>query len=222
MSWFFAHDTYTDFGLCMIFFKVTLDCGGTSSENCTHFDSASPAAGECSILICPCTGDICQAPDENSHCCRTLFLSFFFAASFGLLRFCYYGAPDLICFFYKNNKRRAGCCCSCSWAVLGYTVPYRYFQCYLWRHNTPYNMWDQYRRTQWDQINFVIVDIHNVSCSCSVPGCKSGVQQTCIPAGIWSGHQPAQHCYKIMVYLPASWYGTQLKFKSATFDEQVH
>ncbi len=45
---------------CCIFFTVTLDCGGISSENCTHFDSASPAAGECSVTICPCRGDICQ------------------------------------------------------------------------------------------------------------------------------------------------------------------
>ncbi len=45
---------------CCNFFTVTLDCGGISSENCTHFDSASPAAGECSVTICPCRGDICQ------------------------------------------------------------------------------------------------------------------------------------------------------------------
>ncbi len=40
--------------------SVTLTCGGTSSENCTYFDSSSPVAGGCSVTICPCNNNICQ------------------------------------------------------------------------------------------------------------------------------------------------------------------
>ena len=64
---------------CCIFFTVTLDCGGISSENCTHFDSASPAAGECSVTICPCRGDICQVlslkQTNSNHLIKDFFTS---------------------------------------------------------------------------------------------------------------------------------------------------
>ena len=51
----------------LTFFRlsVSLSCGGTSSENCTYFDSSSLSvgsnqAGSCSARICPCGSDICQ------------------------------------------------------------------------------------------------------------------------------------------------------------------
>ena len=40
--------------------SVTLDCGETSSENCTYFESSSPTAGTCKVDICPCSDNICQ------------------------------------------------------------------------------------------------------------------------------------------------------------------
>ncbi len=39
---------------------VTLDCGQTSSENCTYFESTSPTAGSCIASVCPCNDNICQ------------------------------------------------------------------------------------------------------------------------------------------------------------------
>ena len=40
---------------------VTLTCGGMSSENCTYFQSsATVAAGQCRVRICPCDSNICQ------------------------------------------------------------------------------------------------------------------------------------------------------------------
>ena len=42
-------------------FSVTLTCGGTSSENCTYFDSAtSQGTGACRAQICKTNSDICQ------------------------------------------------------------------------------------------------------------------------------------------------------------------
>lgn len=46
------------FGVCCTF---TLGCGGSSSENCTYFDSATTVAtGSCKAKICPCNDNICQ------------------------------------------------------------------------------------------------------------------------------------------------------------------
>ena len=42
-------------------FLVTLTCGGTSSENCTYFDSAtSQGTGACKAEICKLNSNICQ------------------------------------------------------------------------------------------------------------------------------------------------------------------
>jgi len=46
------------FGVCCTF---TFNCGGSSSENCTYFDSStSVTAGACKFEICPCSSNICQ------------------------------------------------------------------------------------------------------------------------------------------------------------------
>jgi len=46
------------FGVCCTF---TLTCGGTSSENCTYFDSStSQATGACKAQICKINSNICQ------------------------------------------------------------------------------------------------------------------------------------------------------------------
>ena len=38
---------------------VTLNCGGSASENCTYFDSStSVASGQCKTKICRCSDDI--------------------------------------------------------------------------------------------------------------------------------------------------------------------
>ena len=41
-------------------FSVQLSCGGTSSENCTYFQSDGNEIGQCRIKICPCSENICQ------------------------------------------------------------------------------------------------------------------------------------------------------------------
>ena len=44
-----------------ILLTVTFGCGGTSSENCTYFESSgTPSAGECRAKVCPCNDNICQ------------------------------------------------------------------------------------------------------------------------------------------------------------------
>lgn len=45
------------FGVCCIF---SLGCGGSSSENCTYFESNSVGTGDCKAKICKCSSDICQ------------------------------------------------------------------------------------------------------------------------------------------------------------------
>ena len=41
--------------------SVTLTCGGSSSENCTYFDSStSQGTGSCKAEICKLNSDICQ------------------------------------------------------------------------------------------------------------------------------------------------------------------
>jgi len=46
------------FGVCCTF---TFNCGGSSSENCTYFDSSTAvAAGACKFEICQCSSNICQ------------------------------------------------------------------------------------------------------------------------------------------------------------------
>ena len=45
----------------MIFFTVTLGCGGNSNQNCTYFESSGTAsAGACVAKICPCNSNVCQ------------------------------------------------------------------------------------------------------------------------------------------------------------------
>ncbi len=39
---------------------VTIGCGGTSSQNCTYFDSNNVMSGACTATICPCGNNICQ------------------------------------------------------------------------------------------------------------------------------------------------------------------
>ena len=47
--------------LLCIWLLVTLRCGGSSSENCTYFESSGTAAtGACRAQICPCSNNICQ------------------------------------------------------------------------------------------------------------------------------------------------------------------
>merc|ERR1719220_1239772 len=46
------------FGVCCTF---TLNCGGSTSENCTYFDSSTTVAnGACKTEVCKCSTDICQ------------------------------------------------------------------------------------------------------------------------------------------------------------------
>jgi len=45
------------YGVCCTF---TLGCGGTSSENCTYFQSGGQEVGQCRLKICPCSDNICQ------------------------------------------------------------------------------------------------------------------------------------------------------------------
>lgn len=45
------------YGVCCVFDR---GCGTTTSENCTYFDSSSPAAGACVLEVCKCSSDICQ------------------------------------------------------------------------------------------------------------------------------------------------------------------
>merc|ERR1719225_1842890 len=61
------------FGVCCTF---TLGCGGSSSENCTYFDSATTVAtGSCKAKICPCNDNICQMRlDFNRFIIRKLYL----------------------------------------------------------------------------------------------------------------------------------------------------
>ncbi len=40
--------------------SVTLHCGGTSSQNCTFFQSTGADSGCCTAKICPCNDNICQ------------------------------------------------------------------------------------------------------------------------------------------------------------------
>ena len=42
------------------YISVTLGCGGTSSENCTYFQSGGQEVGQCRLKICPCSDNICQ------------------------------------------------------------------------------------------------------------------------------------------------------------------
>ena len=44
----------------MYYISVTLGCGGTSSENCTYFQSGGQEVGQCRLKICPCSDNICQ------------------------------------------------------------------------------------------------------------------------------------------------------------------
>lgn len=45
------------YGVCCTF---TLGCGGTSSQNCTYFQSGGQEVGQCRLKICPCGDNICQ------------------------------------------------------------------------------------------------------------------------------------------------------------------
>ncbi len=45
------------YGVCCTF---TIGCGGTSSENCTYFQSGGSEIGQCCATICPCGDNICQ------------------------------------------------------------------------------------------------------------------------------------------------------------------
>ena len=46
--------------ILLIFHIVELNCGQTSSENCTYFVSSGSETGACKITICPCNDNICQ------------------------------------------------------------------------------------------------------------------------------------------------------------------
>lgn len=45
------------YGVCCTF---ALNCGGTSSENNTYFESTGSDSGSCTAKICPCNDNICQ------------------------------------------------------------------------------------------------------------------------------------------------------------------
>ena len=42
------------------YISVQLNCGQSSSENCTYFQSSGSEVGQCRIKICPCSDNICQ------------------------------------------------------------------------------------------------------------------------------------------------------------------
>ncbi len=42
------------------FLVVVSNCGESSNENCTHFESDNPTPGACRAEICPCNDNICQ------------------------------------------------------------------------------------------------------------------------------------------------------------------
>ena len=47
--------------LTKFFFKVSLGCGATISENNSYFvSSGSSSSGDCRIKVCQCNDDICQ------------------------------------------------------------------------------------------------------------------------------------------------------------------
>ncbi|XP_059097782.1 uncharacterized protein LOC131892064 [Tigriopus californicus] len=45
------------YGVCCTF---TENCGATSNENCTYFESSGGEIGACQLKICPCSDNICQ------------------------------------------------------------------------------------------------------------------------------------------------------------------
>ncbi len=45
---------------------VTLNCGETTNENCTYFDSSGITAGSCSASVCPCADNICQVGEGRN------------------------------------------------------------------------------------------------------------------------------------------------------------
>lgn len=45
------------YGVCCTF---TENCGATSNENCTYFESTGSEIGACRLKICPCNDNICQ------------------------------------------------------------------------------------------------------------------------------------------------------------------
>merc|ERR1719445_2730462 len=45
------------YGVCCTF---ALNCGATSSENNTYFESTGSETGSCNLKICPCNDNICQ------------------------------------------------------------------------------------------------------------------------------------------------------------------
>jgi hypothetical protein len=62
-------------------FPVTLGCGGTSSQNCTYFESSGTVgAGQCAATICKCSSDICQVigPDHLAFFSKSNVMNNFF------------------------------------------------------------------------------------------------------------------------------------------------
>ena len=45
------------YGVCCIF---QLSCGQTTSGNCSYFQSNGQEVGQCRLMVCPCSNDICQ------------------------------------------------------------------------------------------------------------------------------------------------------------------
>lgn len=44
----------------MVFLTVTIRCGGSTSENCTYFESQGTESGSCTSTICRSNSNVCQ------------------------------------------------------------------------------------------------------------------------------------------------------------------
>ncbi len=49
----------------MYLITVTARCGGTSTENCTYFESSGTESGACRVTICRCDSNVCQVINYN-------------------------------------------------------------------------------------------------------------------------------------------------------------
>eukprot|EP00095_Tigriopus_kingsejongensis_P003561 maker-scaffold877_size102761-snap-gene-0.12 protein:Tk03561 transcript:maker-scaffold877_size102761-snap-gene-0.12-mRNA-1 annotation:"PREDICTED: uncharacterized protein LOC100161421" len=52
-----AGNCASGYGVCCTF---TLNCGASSTENCTYFESTGGEVGACRATVCPCSDNICQ------------------------------------------------------------------------------------------------------------------------------------------------------------------
>ena len=60
----FRYIKFKNIPILLLFFKVSLGCGATISENNSYFvSSGSSSSGDCRLKVCQCNDDICQVCD---------------------------------------------------------------------------------------------------------------------------------------------------------------